>query len=89
MSSNSRKHTYLRKCVANEESDQLSEYSLGAFWVTTDATFPHVDNEDRSDCEDVQVGLSFCWAYMSEDMFSHVPPHIFWENASKTLIRLC
>ena len=35
-----------------------SETSLNAFWIAMDAKFIHVDNEDWSDCADVQAVLS-------------------------------
>ena len=49
-----------------------SESSWDAFWIAKDAKFSHEDNEDWSDCADVQDDLSLCWANMSEGTFSHI-----------------
>ena len=53
-----------------------SESSLGAFWIANDAKFLHADNEDWSDCADVQADLSLHWAHMSEATYSHVAAQI-------------
>ena len=43
-----------------------SEYSLGTIWIGKDAKFLHVDNEDWSDCADMQGDLILHWVHMSE-----------------------
>ena len=37
-----------------------------------------VDNEDWSDCLDVQADLSLSWVHMSEGTFSHVAAQIMF-----------
>ena len=50
----------------------LLESSLGAFWIAEDAQILHAENEDWSDCADVQADLSLLWTHISEGTFSHV-----------------
>ena len=39
--------------------------------------FLQADNEDWSECIDVQADLTFRWANMSEGTFSHAELHLF------------
>ena len=40
------------------------ESSLGAFWIVKDTKLLHVDNQDWSDCTDVQADLSLPWGHI-------------------------
>ena len=56
-------------------SDVSAMFANYPFRSLTNYKFLHAENEDRSDCADVQADLSLCWAHMSESTFSYVATH--------------
>ena len=58
-----------------------SKSSLGAFWITKDATY----HQWRlwSDFAYAQADLSLRWVHMSEGTFSHVEAQIVWQSYHK------
>ena len=79
-----RQKTYLRTCTTSEDSDQpahsrrLIRIFTGRFFLASQrCKFLHADNENTSDCADVQADLSLLWAHMSEGAFSSVAARLF------------